>query len=304
MHSSLPDRPEPQEPEARWKHQRLYARVREATASLPFHFQTDTFIEGISATDIFTLNSALGATIEEQVVTTLNRLRTVWDPDGEYSTCGFTRQSQCFPDVLLRDSKSPTDPPIMGIELKGWYLLSKEAEPSARFRVTPGACAPADLLVVCPWALQNVLSGSPKVFPPFITLANYAARMRNFHWQHVRNTKGDTAITSPPKVSPYPAKGDVITDQPASDSGGNFGRFSRSGIMDDFLTSALQHPLCGIPARAWLDFFRIFTDTASAEEARRRIEQLRGKCSAQAAGSVITGGAILDQLLDWVTEHL
>ncbi|MFQ5827536.1 MAG: hypothetical protein ACE5JD_00075 [Candidatus Methylomirabilia bacterium] len=53
-------------------------------------------------TDIFTLNAALGATIEEQVVATLNALRPVWDPDKKLQTFGFVRQTQTFPDVLLR----------------------------------------------------------------------------------------------------------------------------------------------------------------------------------------------------------
>lgn len=53
------------------------------------------------ASDILTLNSALGATIEEQVVATLNTLRPVWDPDKQYQTYGFVRQPQTFPDVLL-----------------------------------------------------------------------------------------------------------------------------------------------------------------------------------------------------------
>jgi hypothetical protein len=49
----------------------------------------------------------------------------------------------------------------MGIELKGWYVLAKEKEPSFRYKVTLTVCAPADLLVVVPWALSNVISGRP-----------------------------------------------------------------------------------------------------------------------------------------------
>ena len=47
-------------------------------------FRSDTSIEGILATDIFTLNAAFGATIEDQVVSTLNQMREVWDPDEKY----------------------------------------------------------------------------------------------------------------------------------------------------------------------------------------------------------------------------
>lgn len=35
------------------------------------------------ATDIFTLNTTLAATIEESVVKTLNNLRSVWDPKNQ-----------------------------------------------------------------------------------------------------------------------------------------------------------------------------------------------------------------------------
>ncbi|WP_447859617.1 zinc ribbon domain-containing protein [Nitrospira calida] len=80
----------------------------------------------------------------------------------------------------------------MGIELKGWYLLAKEAEPSLRFQVTAAACAQRDLIVVVPWVLGNVISGSPILFEPFIESAKYAADYRNYHWQYICET--DAAI--------------------------------------------------------------------------------------------------------------
>lgn len=57
----------------------LHRRVRDAIASLPAYFRTETKIEGVNATDLHTLNTVLGATIEEQVVRTLNDLRNSWD---------------------------------------------------------------------------------------------------------------------------------------------------------------------------------------------------------------------------------
>lgn len=48
------------------------------------HFRPSTVIEGMLANDIFILNAALAATIEEQVVATLNFLRPVWDPEKQY----------------------------------------------------------------------------------------------------------------------------------------------------------------------------------------------------------------------------
>ena len=125
-------------PPADCEHHELYRNVREAIASLPIYFRTETRISGVMATDLHTLNSVLGATLEEQVVRTLNLMRGTWDPDERYALYSFVRQAQTFPDVLLR--KTSGDEILLGIELKGWYLLAKEAEPSLRFQATAAAC--------------------------------------------------------------------------------------------------------------------------------------------------------------------
>ena len=124
------------QPSDSWQHKKLWNGIIEALKALPAYFHSDTFIEGINATDIFTLNSALGATIENQVVETLNSIRNVWDVDNQYGTYLFVRQPQSFPDVILKNLSNENEPPIMGIELKGWYLLAKEEEPCLRFRQT------------------------------------------------------------------------------------------------------------------------------------------------------------------------
>ena len=97
-------------------------------------------IEGLVATDVQTLNTVLGATIEEQVVATLNRMRQVWGPQDEYQRYFFQRQAQVFPDILLKSDHNGQDI-ILGIELKGWYLLAKEKDPNFRFTTTTDACA-------------------------------------------------------------------------------------------------------------------------------------------------------------------
>ena len=173
-----------------WEHSDLWKAVRSAIFSLPSRFESELFVSGVLATDLFAFNSSLAASIEEQVVSSLNRLRTLWDPDQKYALYSFERQSQTFPDVVLRTA-SPTVEPriIMGIELKGWYILAKEKAPSFRYKVTPAACAPADLLVVVPWALSRVVSGSPQVFNPYVVGARYAADLRNYWWQHQRGSR-------------------------------------------------------------------------------------------------------------------
>jgi len=66
-----PKPPECELPDRLDKHFSLFTKVREVITSLPLYFHTETHISGIIATDLHTLNSVIGATIEEQVVRTL-----------------------------------------------------------------------------------------------------------------------------------------------------------------------------------------------------------------------------------------
>jgi len=269
MTSSLPARELPPED---WEHYRLYKNVREAIASLPAYFRTETRISGIMATDVHTLNAVLGATIEDQVVRSLNGMRNTWDSDGQYALYSFVRQPQTFPDVLLR--KSSGGEILLGIELKGWYLLAKEGEPSLRFQATTSACAKQDLIVVVPWVLADVISGSPIVLEPFIESARFAAAYRNYHWQHIRRTKQDKRILIPDGIKPYPAKSDQILDRPLSDAGGNFGRLARTGIMDAYMEKLNDFELCGIKVLYWRQFLKVFQEGKSDEEARAALKRL------------------------------
>ena len=249
--------PEPKGPDPAWQHYQLYSKVIDTLYAVPAHFDSRTTIEGLVATDVQTLNSVLGATIEDQVVTTLNRLRPVWDPSDQYQRFSFQRQAQVFPDVLLK-ADSNGEEIILGIELKGWYLLAKEREPNFRFTTTSDACANADLIVVVPWVLGNVLSGSPVTFKPFVARAKYAAAFRNYWWTTVRKAKTNASIVAPKQVTPYPSKSNQVADKPASDGGNNFGRLARTGLMDDYIQQSLNLRLSGIPARDWIDFLRKF----------------------------------------------
>ena len=272
-------------PDKASEHYALYLGVRDAIASLPTHFVSTTQISGILATDLHTLNTVLGATIEDQVVKTLNRLRNVWDPNQGYEAYYFVRQAQTFPDVLLRSSSNVSDI-LLGIELKGWYLLAKEGEPSLRFQSTAAACAVRDLVVVVPWVLEHVVSGSPVVFEPFIESARYAAEYRNYHWTSVRRTNQSVEITHPLKISPYPSKADQILDKPASDRGGNFGRLARTGLMDDYIRALANVTLCGIEARYWREFFGIFREHTSSAEARSALQKLKKRLKTVGASSL------------------
>lgn len=234
-------------------------RVKEALLALPGYFNSSTNIEGINATDLFALNTMLGATIEVQVVHTLNRIRDVWDPDDDWPLHRFERQAQTFPDVLLRRRLDSGDFDVaLGIELKGWYVLAKEAEPSFRYTVTPAACTQWDLLAVIPWHLSNVVSGIPRVDSPGLWSARHAAEYRNYWWEQIRDTQADRAIMSPEVAAPYRQRKNT-SDKPAYDGGSNFGRIARVGIMNDWIADTLSRPLAGIPTKSWIEFLKQHT---------------------------------------------
>lgn len=238
----------------------------------------------------------LGGSIEIQVVQALNHLRAVWDPDQEWEEYTFVRSSQTFPDVRLITA-SPTrvtqgEGVALGIELKGWYLLSREGEPSFRYTVSRDACDTHDLLVVVPWHLSNVLAGEPIVYAPYVESARYAADMRNYYWRvHRRKndeqkaqqaiTQGKTPktftdgyydINSPADLHPYPAPKTKITDTAAHDGGSNFGRVARAaGLMDEYVESLLRTSVAGIEARHWVAFFRAYAEGAQKGELHERI---------------------------------
>ena len=230
---------------------------------MPSHFAPEIRITGLSTPNLHTLNTPLGATIEEQATATLNAMRSTWDPAKEYPTYSFVRQPQTFPDVrlVLAPGVSTGAPIIMGIELKGWYVFAREGVPTYRFTTTPEACAPADLLVVVPWALSEVISGRPIMFAPYIESARYAAEMRNYYWRHGRKSTGASRnIETPDQPRPYPAKADKITDIPEHDGGGNFGRIARTGLMEGYVKGIKQLPLSGVPIERWLKFFQSLAD--------------------------------------------
>lgn len=254
-------------------HAALNKRVREALLALPDYFRSNIVVSGILATDIFTLNAPFAAAIEEQTVAALNDMRSVWDPQSQYQAYSFVRQPQTFPDVRLQRRLDGGGVDIaMGIELKGWYLFAKEGEPSFRFAVTPAACHDRDLLVVFPWALNNVISGSARLFEPYIENAKYAAEYRNWHWQH-GGASPRAAVQLAAGAAIYPAKADEVSDRVTNDGGGNFGRIARTNLMEAFKTECDAKLLSGIQMSHWRRFFRVFKENTEQIEIDRVIER-------------------------------
>lgn len=273
-----PNPPESTEPPGEWEYSELWHSVRDALQVLPSLFTSDLIISGVRATDLHNFNTSLGATIEEQVVVGLNAIRdSTWDKDGRYTALRFVRQAQTFPDVILKPAAPPHVPvePVMGIELKGWYLLAKEGVPSFRYKVTPKAAAPQDLLVVFPWALSQVISGAPQLFEPFVASARFAAEYRNWWWEYERAATKDATIRLSTHEGFYPVKSDLISDVPAEDAG-NFGRIARTKLFhrDGYIDATFAAELSGIPLYAWLAFFKLFSETGTEEKIRRALDRM------------------------------
>jgi hypothetical protein len=282
MSNSIPNPPTLVIPSEGEQHFDLYTRVRDTLLTLPVYFQTKLSISGIPAPDLYNIGSLLGAAIEGQVVKTLNELRNNWDVEREYSAYSFVRQPQTFPDVVLKTAVEGIAPRIlMGIELKSWYVLAKEKEPSFRYRVTPGVCSVMDLLAVYPWALSDVVSGSPKIFQPYVTGAKYAAEYRNWHWQYKKTGGDKNSIHLSVVTSHYPVKSDLISDVATNDNGGNFGRFARSGLMDEYIADILDEELSGIPLSAWQKFLTIFSENQSEDLRSKVLNQMSAKSSSK-----------------------
>lgn len=238
---------------------RLWEGTRDALFALPSSFSSRLTVQDVLATDLHAFNSALGASIEVQVVAALNSLRNLWDPDGTWALYRWERQAQRFPDVVLRTAApGRSSEPLMGIEMKGWYVLAREREPSFRFTTSATVCAPMDLLAIVPWALDAGISGNPRIWDPYVVSARDAAIYRNHHWTNLRKTKSAAGIRQSAVNHTYPRKDELIADVPEYDGGGNFGRYARSGAMDEYMTEVFGQELAGIPLAAWQTFLKQF----------------------------------------------
>lgn len=244
--------------------------VIRALRAVPTHFSSTINIEGLSATDLFSMNTLLGGAIEDQTVSTLNATRAIWDPTGRWADYEFKRYAESFPDVRLETGDSPQ--PLIGIELKGWYLLAKEEAPSFRFKASANAMTVWDLIAVFPWSLSNVISGTPILDYPYIEQAKYAADLRTYYWEH--RSKAAKPVEHP-ETGPYPEAGSAYSDIVHDDRGGNFGRIARvHGLMDDWITDCMDIKLAGISVKWWVRFLKLFDERGDERVIKTRLEHL------------------------------
>jgi len=269
-------------PDTSWSYFDVWDSTKSLLYSIPNHFQADLSIRGVNVTEIFSVGTLFSGILETQIVETLNRLRGIWDKDAKYFPYSFVRQPQNFPDVLLMRTAGGEEfkskDILFGIELKSWYILSKEGEPSFRYQITPAACADADLLVIVPWILSDVVSGVPKLFQPWIESARYVAEYRNFYWQESRKQRNKNPnIRTPKDTKYYPDIRQEAADEAEEDKGGNFGRIARTNILNQYIDSLKDRSYLGIKISHWIEFFKAVSDTTTDIEIERKIRAIKEK---------------------------
>jgi hypothetical protein len=149
--------------------------------------------------------------------------------------------------------------------------------------------------------LDEIISGAPKLYRPFIEEARYAAEHRNHYWETRRDVPAVQArVELSPINEPYPSKSQKFNDTPVADKGGNFGRVARGGLMTNFITALLDQPISGIPARYWQGFLEIFSEGASAEVIDRKLVRMRTE--AEGLGLAPDGLEAIDRIHDGLRE--
>ena len=246
--------------------------------SLPALCTIDNHYSGILATDLFSLNTLLGSMIESKVVAYLNTQRHLWD-HGEWSEYHFIRSNESFPDVrLIR--KTGSHDVVLGIELKSWFILSKEGEPSFRYRTASEACDNGDLLCIIPWYLSDAVCGHPVLASPWLYSAKAAAEATKRYWIYERQTDKpltleERGLDVPSDVRPYMSNArDKTNYKPRNDGGNNFGRLARTGIMTEFVEEVLKEDILGIPANNWRLFLKAHTDSNSLNDIQKKIASI------------------------------
>ena len=257
----------------------LIDRLRNiAFPSLPAECSIENRYSGILATDLFSLNTLLGSMIENKVVRFLNSHRHLWD-NGEWNEYHFVRSNESFPDVRLVKTTDIRNV-AMGIELKSWFILSKEGEPSFRYRTASEACDKGDLLCIIPWYLSDAVCGNPVLTTPWVFSAKAASEATKRYWVYERQTDKpltleERRLETPLGVRPYMENArDKTNYKPFNDGGNNFGRLARTGIMSDFVNETLMTDILGIPADNWRLFLKAHTDSNSIQDIQKKIASI------------------------------
>lgn len=267
----------------------LRDRVKLALATIPNGFHSELSLAGVPATDLCGAQSLIAAGVEREVADRLNDMRMLWDPDGKYMDCKFQRFPESYPDVRLIRPGIPE--PLIGVELKTWYLLSKEQEPCARFTASVNASTDYDLLVIFPWYWDRVITGVPALLSPWVRSAKEVAEIRNEAW-------GEPVQLA--RTTPYPAPRSKYCDVPMWEPAATaWGRIARiPGLMDDFVKSSLDTDLYGIPAHYWVSFLSLFKEKAASDAIKRGLERIATEVNGD--DSLLVGAADASMIADYL----
>lgn len=92
--------------------------------------------------------------------------------------------------------------------------------------------------------------------------------------RELRGVTGAT-ITTAQHQTPYPNKSQKFNDEATNDSGGNFGRVARGGLMTGFIAELMALPLSGIPAKHCQAYLKIFADGAQPAAIDRGLANIK-----------------------------
>jgi hypothetical protein len=131
-------------------------------------------------------------------------------------------------------------------------------------------------LVVIPWFLSEVISGTPNLLFPFIELGKYAAEYRNFYWTRYRvsSVTRSSGIIRPPVEfrHPYPESKVEASDKAENDKGNNFGRIARAGLLDNYLLKIKLQDYLGIRVSHWMKFFKAMSENKTNQEIDKQLD--------------------------------
>lgn len=208
--------------------------------------------------DLVKASDLVSSTIEDRVPELLNRVREhTWDAGKTLAPYEFRRAAAGFPDCLLVE-RSPENV-VFEIETKSWYVLSRDTI-TARFKTDPAAITPGTLVIIAGWALDGVVSGSPKISRIHIDDAQVLARARDATWTaqaHRRVLPAQNAPNTPrnlrrTQVTPQ-QQGSHGTWEAESENFGKIHRIQHQPVKD-FIENTLALQAAGRPFKEWRKF--------------------------------------------------
>ncbi len=207
-------------------------------------------------------NNYVGQGIEELIGTQLNSaLKSSWTTDPNLE---FVRNAVQFPDLYLVDRQHKRF--LLSIEIKSWFVFAID-DITARFEAAPNLIRDDSLLVLFPWCMTKLISGTPKLLEPYIGNARALAQRRDNIWLaggvrefNQGNVSAARRIELPPtaeaalnktktKSVAYQLKGTVFEKE--SDNFGKIWRIYDSQINTIFYPKTLQNQVLGKSIAQW-----------------------------------------------------